>query len=220
VPPEDERTPAERARLAMIESQLKPCGIVDPATVAAFWAVPREAFVAPGREALAYIDKPQPVGNGRALLAPLSLGHLIEAARPRAGERVLLVGAATGYSAAVLARFDVTLTALESEPALAARARALLPPGVAVVEGPLETGWPAHAPFGLILIEGAIEETPTDLVAQLAEGGRLATILVGEDGVARAALGRKQAGQLHFECFADVSGAVLPPFAKAPVFTF
>lgn len=206
----------------MIDSQLKPCGIVSPRVVAAFFTVAREAFVDPARQGLAYVDAPQAIAPGRELLSPLSLGTLVEEAAPAADEHVLVVGTGTGYSAAILGELAGHVTALESDAALAARARALLAArqNVEVVEGSLEAGWPGGAPYTLILIDGAVQLVPDDLIAQLAEGGRLFAILIGSDGVARAAKGRKQAGVLRLEPFAEAAGALLPSFRKAPVFQF
>ncbi len=210
------------AREAMIDSQLKPCGVVDARIIAAFHAVPREAFVPADRRRLAYVDAPQPLPGGRALMTPLSLGLLLQAALPRAEDRALLVGAATGYAAALLAQLVQHVVALEEDPDLLALARVNLAavPGVELAAGPLEAGWAAGAPYSLILIDGAIEELAQPLVAQLAEGGRLTAIVHGSDGVARAALGRKQADQLQLVPFAEASAAVLPPFRKAPAFRF
>lgn len=206
----------------MIDSQLKPCGVVSPRTVGAFYAVAREDFVPPARRALAYVDAAQPLGNGRELMAPLSLGLLIENAAVRPGERVLIVGAVTGYSAAVLAAMGARVTALESEPALAAAARTALgaKSEIQVVEGPLEDGAPDGAPYDLILIDGAVELLPPDLIAQLAEGGRLVAIHHGSDGVSRAARGIKRAGIVPLEPFGEAAAALLPPFRRPDAFRF
>lgn len=210
------------AREAMIDSQMKPCGIVNPRNSAAFYAVPRENFVAPGREGLAYADAPQPLGNGREMLMPLSVGHLVESARLAAEDRVLVVGAGSGYLAAVAAELSGSVVALESDAALGVRARTNLAryPHVEVVEGPLAAGWPAGQPYTCILIDGAVQLLPPELIAQLAEGGRLAAIMVGDDGVPRAAIGRKRGGLLRLEPFAEAPGTVLAGFGKAPAFTF
>jgi protein-L-isoaspartate(D-aspartate) O-methyltransferase len=206
----------------MIDSQLKPCGVVSPRTVSAFYAIAREDFVPTGRRGLAYVDAAQPLGGGRELMAPLSLGLLVENADVEPGDRVLVVGAGTGYSAAILAAMGARVTALESDAALAAAARTALAGNmnVEVVEGPLEAGAPGGAPYDLILIDGAVELLPPDLIAQLAEGGRLVAILVGSDGVSRAARGLKRAGIAPLEPFGEAAGAVLPPFRKAPAFRF
>jgi protein-L-isoaspartate(D-aspartate) O-methyltransferase len=210
------------AREAMIDSQLKPCGIVSPRVVTAFYRVAREDFLPEGRRALAYVDAAQPLGSGRELLAPLSLGTLVEEAQPQPSDKVLIIGTGTGYSAAILAELAGSVTAVESVPELAAAARAALADRQAVrlVEGPLEDGAPDGAPYSLILIDGGVEILPDALIAQLAEGGRLFAILHGTDGVGRAAKGRKQAGILPLEPFAEAVGAILPPFRKAPAFRF
>jgi protein-L-isoaspartate(D-aspartate) O-methyltransferase len=210
------------AREAMIDSQLKPCGIVSRRVVAAFYTVAREDFLPVERQPLAYVDAAQPLGRGRELLAPLSLGTLIEDAQPQPADRVLVVGAGAGYSAAILAELAGDITALESDSELAASARLALAnrSNVRVVEGPLEAGAPGHPPYSLILIDGGVETLPAELVAQLAEGGRLVAILHGTDGVSRAARGRKQAGTLSLEPFAEAAGAVLPPFRRPPAFRF
>jgi protein-L-isoaspartate(D-aspartate) O-methyltransferase len=206
----------------MIDSQLKPCGVVSPRTVSAFFAVAREDFVPQVRRALAYVDAPQPLGGGRELLAPLSLGLLVENAAVQPGERALVVGAGTGYSAAILAHMGAKVTALESDSALAEAARGALGsnPNIQVVEGPLEGGAPAGAPYDLILIDGAVELLPPDLIAQLAEGGRLVAIQHGSDGVSRAARGLKRAGIVPLEPFGEAAASILPPFRRALVFRF
>lgn len=214
------------AREAMIDSQLKPCGVVSPRTVAAFFAVPREEYVPADRRGLAYVDTSQPLGQGREMMAPLSLGLLLESAQLRPGDRALVVGSGTGYSSALLAHMGAEVVALESDPALAARARTTLAADetagqrVALVEGPLEAGVPDRAPYSLILIDGAAETLPPGLIAQLAEGGRLLAILHGSDGVSRAAKGIMRAGIARLEPFAEAGAALLPPFGKAPAFRF
>lgn len=206
----------------MIDSQLKPSGVISSRLSAAFYAIAREAFVASGRRGLAYVDAPQPLGNGRELLTPLSLGLLLQHANVEPKDKVLVVGAATGYTAAVVAQLASSVVALEADASLAEAARTALSgvPGVSVVEGPLEKGWAEAAPYSLILIDGAVEQLPPELIAQLAEGGRLMAIVIGSDGVSRAARGVSHAGHLQLEPFAEAPGALLPSFGKAPAFQF
>jgi protein-L-isoaspartate(D-aspartate) O-methyltransferase len=217
-PSRDRRT--EAARLAMIESQLMPCGVVEPRLVAAFAAVPRERFVLPARRALAYVDAEQPLGDERAMMPPLTLGILLQALMPLGGERVLVVGAGTGYSAALLHHMGLNVTALEENPQLAAAARAELGPGARVVEGPLAEGWPADPAYDAMLIDGAVELVPEALASQLREGGRLVTVISGKDGVQRASLGRRVGGMTHFEPLAECGAPLLPGFARAHRFEF
>ncbi len=208
-------------RNAMVDSQLRPTGVNDPDVLAAFRAVPREAFVPEALRALAYVDEDLPIAPGRALVEPMVFAQLVQHAQPRAGDRALILPAASGYEAAVLARLAGQVTALESDPALAAAARRALAawaPGVELVEGELAQGWPAGAPYDLVIIAGAIERLPEALAGQLAEGGRLATVLVDERGVGRAALGRRAGGVLGFDPFLDVATIRLPGFERPPVF--
>lgn len=204
----------------MIESQLMPCGVVEPRLVAAFAAVPRERFVAPARRALAYVDAAQPLGEGRAMMPPLTLGILLQGLMPLGGERALVVGAGTGYSAAILRHMGLDVTALEESPALAEAARAALGADARVVEGPLAEGWPADPPYDLMLIDGAVEVLPEALAAQVRDGGRIAAVISGDDGVQRATLGRRVAGITHLEPLAECGAPLLPGFARAPRFEF
>ena len=209
----------ERMRRAMVASQLRPTGVNDAPVLDALGAVPRERFVPPAWRSLAYVDATVPLGHDRAMSQPVVLGRLLTEARPRAGERALVVGAALGYSAAVLAAIGLEVIALEEQAALAGEARIALGGVARVVEGPLNQGWASGAPYDLILIDGAVERVPDALPAQLREGGRLATAL-NERGVTRLAIGRRAGTGFGLACFADAEAASLPGFAPAPQFSF
>jgi protein-L-isoaspartate(D-aspartate) O-methyltransferase len=210
----------EHMRRAMIATQLRTTGTNDPRVLAAMGEVPRERFVPAGRAPLAYADALVPLKPGRDFNSPMALGRLLTEAAPAPGERALVVAAATGYAAAVLARLVGPVVALEEDAELAASARANLAGTEArLVEGPLAGGWSAQAPYDLILIDGAVEIVPDALVAQLAEGGRLAAGLV-ENGVTRLAIGRRAGEGFGMVPFADAAAAILPGFAKPRAFTF
>jgi len=207
-------------RRAMVASQLRTTGVSDPGVVAAMGAVPRERFVPPECAPIAYADFLVPLKEGRDLNPPMALGKLLTEARPRRGERALVVGAATGYAAAVLSRLVGPVTALEEDAELLAAARAALAGyEVKLVEGPLAKGWKKGAPYELILIDGAVEEVPKALIDQLADGGRLATGLI-DDRVTRLCLGRKAGDGFGLVAFADAAASILPGFAKPRAFTF
>jgi protein-L-isoaspartate(D-aspartate) O-methyltransferase len=207
-------------RRAMIASQLRTTGVDDPRVLAAMDAVPRELFVPEERNALAYADTMVPLGGGRALNPPMTIGRLLTEAAPRPGDRALVVGAATGYSAAVLARLVGSVVALEEDKALAARARAALAgSAIVVIEGVLAKGYAKGAPYDLILIDGAVEFVPDALIAQLRDGARLAAAILDE-GVARIATGRKAGEGFAMVSVADSAASVLPGFARARAFTF
>ena len=149
------------------------------------------------------------------------VGCLLTEAETRPGDRALVVGAGGGYSAAVLARLVAHVVALGELGALAAAGAAELAglANVQAVEGPLAEGWSAGAPYDLILIDGAVEFVPDALVAQLADGGRLATALI-EDGVTRLAIGRRAGDGFGAIAFADHAAAALPGFQRPRAFVF
>lgn len=206
----------EPMRRAMVASQLRTTGTNDPRVLAAMGEVPRERFMPAERLPLAYADALVPLKPGRDLNSPMALGRLLTEAAPRAGERALAVAVATGYAAAVLARLVGRCTAVEADEELAAAARRNLEGyEVDLVEGALAEG----GPYDLILIDGAVEHVPDDLVARLAEGGRLATGLL-ENGVTRLAIGRRAGEGFGLTAFADAATAILPGFAKPRAFRF
>jgi protein-L-isoaspartate(D-aspartate) O-methyltransferase len=204
------------ARAAMVESQLRPQGVTDAAVLGAMGTVPREAFLPPETRPLAYVDRAVLMGDGRFLPAPTVLGALLDQMMPVRGQKALVVGAGTGYSAAVLDAIGLQVVALESSAALADQARAN---GLEVVEGPLEDGCKKAAPYDQILIDGAVEYIPEAIVDQLANGGRLGTALV-DRGITRLVVGRKAAGAFGYLSLTDAGVPALPGFARPRAFTF
>lgn len=200
-------------RAAMVESQLRTSDVDDQRVIAAMAGVPREDFVPAERRAMTYVDRPIPLGNGRALNPPLVTGRLLTEAQVKGGDRVLLIGAATGYSAALLAALGAQVTAVEEEggPDLAAAAT--------VVRGSLPAGAPDGAPYDLLFIDGAVEEVPAALVQQLVDGARVVTGIV-DRGVTRLCSGRVAGGALGLASLADIEMVVLPGFAAPKRFTF
>src|SRR4249919_891713 len=163
------------AREAMVESQLRPQGVTDPSVLAAMGRIARERFLPAHTRPLAYVDRAVAIGEGRFISAPAVLGQLLTQMMPEVGQRALVVGAGTGYSAAVLAAMGLDVTAVESSAELVAAARELK---VKLVEGPLESGWANEAPYDQILIDGAVEQLPDAITDQLADGGRLGAAIV------------------------------------------
>jgi protein-L-isoaspartate(D-aspartate) O-methyltransferase len=210
----------EQMRRAMVASQLRTTGVNDPRVVAAMGAVARERFVPAERCALAYADTLVPVGHGRELNSPMALGRMLSEARLRGREKALVIGAATGYSAAVLARLAGSVTAVEEVPELAGFARkALAGTGVELIEGPLTEGHAAGAPYDFILIDGAVEHVPQAIVDQVADGGEFALALLDE-GVTRLSVGRVVGGAFGTTAVSDAAAAVLPGFEKPRGFSF
>lgn len=204
------------ARAAMVESQLRPQGITDQSVIAAFATIGRERFVPEASRALSYSDRSVPLGEGRALMPPAALAALIQAIEPVSGERALVVGAGSGYSAAVLAHLGMKVTAIDPSPALVALAAANR---VSVIDGKLTAGHADGAPYDVILIDGAVNAIPDKLVAQLADGGRLAAA-VGAGSVARLVIGTRSGDAFGVRSIGDASVPALPGFTRPRAFAF
>ena len=200
----------------MIDSQLRPVGVTDQAVLEAMGSVPREQFVPDEARPLAYTDRSVGLGGGRFLAAPSVTGQLLSQMAPAKGDRALVIGGGTGYAATLLAHIGCEVTAVESAPDLAARARQL---GITVVEGPLEAGHKAGAPYQLILIDGAVEYVPEPIIKQLADGGRLGTALL-ERNISRLIVGQKVAGAFGYLSVSDAGVAALPGFSRPRPFKF
>lgn len=208
-------------RHAMVASQLRTNAVSDVRVVAAMDTVAREAFLPAELASVAYRDTAVPLGHGRAQNVPIATGRLLTQAELRAEDRVLLIGAAGGYTAAVLAELVAEVVAVESDPSLASFARAALAntPAVTLVEGPLEAGHPGGAPYDVIVVDGAVEELPATLIEQVAVGGRIVAGIV-DRGVTRLSAGRRTAGGFGLLDFADIDCVTLPGFARPRTFTF
>ena len=216
------------ARKKMIENQLRTSGITDRRLLSVMAQIPRELFVPDDRKELAYIDEAHRLrtsGPARYLASAAPFARLVQLAEVNTDDHVLDVGCGTGYSAAVLGSLAARVTAIEPDAALAAAARANLASlgidNITVIEAPLEEGARAHAPFDVILIEGAVAEVPQALFAQLAdEEGRLVALIDcgGHLGVAHlyGRVGRDVAGRAVF----DTNIPDLPTPAGPTAFVF
>jgi protein-L-isoaspartate(D-aspartate) O-methyltransferase len=211
----------EEMRAAMVASQLRTSAVDDSRVIKVMGEVPRERFVPAASRAIAYYDREVPLGNGRAMNAPLASARLVNEAEILSTDRVLLIGAATGYTAAVIAGFAGSVVALEEDATLAAQAREALAgmANVTVAEGPLVAGWAQGAPYDAIVIDGGVEFVPEAIVQQARIDGRITTGVI-DRGVSRLAAGRRSEGGFGLADFADVDCVVLPGFAKPPTFQF
>ena len=208
-------------RDAMIVSQLRTCDVNDPKVLAAFRAIPREAFVPESQASTCYHDRAVPLATGRALNPPLVLGRMLVEALPRATDRALIIGGGMGYSAAVLAQLVGSVVMVESDAQLAAAATKALSiyPNITVIEGALPDGYAGGAPYDLILIDGAVEEVSAGVIEQMADDGRLLTGVM-EGAVGRLAIGRKAGDAFGLIDFADMEVTPLSAFQKARSFQF
>ena len=208
-------------RRAMVDSQLRTNAVSDPRVTAAIESVAREDFVPADRRATAYVDRAIPLSATRSMNPPLVTARLIVEAEIAPTDRVLVVAAASGYAAAVVAGLASTVVALESDAALAAEAKAQLKglPNVTVIAGDLAKGHAKGAPYDVILVDGAIEQVPDALIRQLAEKGRLAAAVM-DGGVSRLSIGYKAGAGFGLDPILDADAVALPGFAKPKVFSF
>jgi len=209
------------ARRHMVDGQVRTADVTDLRIISAMQDVPRERFVPPEAASLAYLDRAPTVGAGRCLLKPVVLAKLIQALELEPTDRILVVGCATGYAAAVLAHIAGQVVALEQDDKLTQAAQAVLAPqtNVTVAKGALVEGYAQGAPYDAILIDGAVEQVPDALRQQLKDGGKLACVL-GVPPHASAMLYRRSGDDLGGRAIFDAAAALLPGFAKARAFAF
>lgn len=215
------------ARSNMVDGQVRPNKVIDPRIIRAMRSIPRDRFVPPHLVSLAHADEDVPLGDGRALMEPMVIARLVQLARVREGDRVLVVGAGTGYGAALMAACGGQVMALEEDEALLAIARRALPGvamGIRIVVGPLAAGLAAGAPWDVILIEGAVRTIPPAIAVQLnPDGGRLVTVLAQGNGASggQGVLAEPvaNAGLRSLPAF-DCSTPLLRPLLPAPAFQF
>jgi protein-L-isoaspartate(D-aspartate) O-methyltransferase len=215
------------ARRMMVDGQIRPNDVTDLRLIAAFLEVAREHFLPPQQAELAYLEGDTPVGGGRpprVLLKPMVLAKLLQAAEIGASDRVLDVGATTGYSSALLARIAGSVVSLEEDAALSAMAAEIgrsapAAEKITFVNGALVDGWSARAPYDVIVVNGSTEIVPDRLCQQLADGGRLVCILGSGPG-STAMLYRKDDGDISGRALFDATAPLLPGFSKVPAFAF
>lgn len=186
------------ARRAMIDSQLRPSGVNEPWVLAAMASIPRENYVPENARAAAYTDRAVPLGQGRHLAAPLFYGLMLQEAAPSREDNALLIGDGNGYLAALLRPRVGSLDAIEPSRVKGRRGK---------------------YSYSLIVIDGAAEDLPDAIAAQLAEGGRLVTGLV-ERGITRLAAGRKAGGVLGLLPVIEIGIPQISEFAAAKRWSF
>ena len=187
------------ARRAMIDSQLRVSGVTEEFVLTAMNRALREDFVPAAARGHAYIDRAIPLGNGRALPAPLFHGRLLAEAAPASDDSVLLVSCGSGYLAALVQPLVGSLAVVDAADAAAMKQK--------------------KGGYTLLLIDGAIEELPEALAGQLAEGGRIVTGLVAR-GVTRLAAGRKLGGAVALQPLAEMGIPVLSEFTAPKRWSF
>ena len=212
------------ARYTMVQNQIRTNRVTDPKIIAAMSELPRERFAPDWARGIAYVDEDIPLNGGRYLTEPLTSALLLQAAEINADDVVLDVGCGTGYISAISARIASAVVALESDAELAARAVATLAElGIetaTIVVGPLREGWPAQAPYDVIVFGGAVSAIPAKIVGQLAQGGRMVVVVAEDKGLGCGTLLLRQGGTVSRRPIFEAAISVLPEFALEPTFRF
>lgn len=214
-------------RKNMVESQVRPSDVTDRRIIRAMLEIPREAFVPEGKRAIAYMDGSVALagsnGQRRELMAPRTLAKLIQAAEIDDGGTVLIIGAVSGYSAAIASKLAGRVVALECDPAFVSLAGQALEAGgasnVSCVAGPLPAGWQEGAPYDAIIIEGAVAFVPEALLQQLKDGGRLVAIL-GQGASGKAVVWTRIDGTFGSQEVFDAASLFVPGFKPVTEFAF
>ncbi len=234
------------ARRAMVDGQIRTNDVTDLGLLAAMLEIPREAFVPAQIAPLAYLDRDLPLNarhkglpddedfsgaDGptpaerqlRWLIKPAVLARLIQAAAPQPHDRALVIGAGTGYSAAILSRLAAAVTALEEDVALARRAQSIVSQlgigHVTIATGALDAGWAASAPYDVILLDGGVELVPQPLFDQMGGDGRLAAV-IRQGAVGKGTVFVSDKGAVSGRVIFDAMAPPLPGFARPPAFVF
>ncbi|WP_096702122.1 protein-L-isoaspartate O-methyltransferase [Magnetospirillum sp. 15-1] len=213
------------ARFNMVENQIRTNKVHDLQVSGAISSTPREAFLPKAMRGFAYVDEDVSIGGGRFLIEPLVLARLLQAAGVRSTDVALVIGDATGWASAVLAKLVSTVVVLESDTDLAGRAtQALSDQGidnVAYVTGDMAAGYSAQAPYDVIVYAGAVGEIPAGLCRQLSDGGRLVAVVdSGTKGAGKVVQVVRVGDTFGRRPLFDASTPYLPGMAPKPGFVF
>ncbi|WP_113911827.1 protein-L-isoaspartate O-methyltransferase family protein [Roseovarius dicentrarchi] len=209
-------------RTMMVDTQVRPADVTKFPIIDAMLSVPREAFVPRALREAAYVGENVDLGGGRVVLEPRTLAKMLDALDIRGDDLVLDIGAALGYSSAVIAHMAEAVVAVEEDEALAAEAQTLLQENgadnVIVHTGALTEGAAAHGPYDVIVIQGAVEQVPDALIDQIKDGGRIACLFL-EGALGAVRIGYKAGGQMTWRFAFNAGAPVLPGFQKQAAFT-
>lgn len=213
-----------QARQNMVDGQLRPNRVTNPALLNAVSEIPRERFLPPELQRVAYIDDDIPLPNGRAMLEPLVVCRLIQATDPKPSDVALDIGCGTGYTSALLSRLTSTVFGIDSDDGLVQQASgnlaALGADNVVIAARQMAEGWAEHRPYDVIVVGGAVEVLPEALLDQLAEGGRLVAVVSNGQTFGTARLYRKIGGAVSSRPLFDAGCRLLPGFARPQQFVF
>ncbi len=210
---------ATKARKAMVDSQLRPNAVEQKWILSAMADIARESYVPDEFRNLAYMDRSVPLGNGRYIPPALTSALMLQKANISTDDKVLFIGATSGYNAMITAQRAVTVVALDNEIGINNGADNIIQ-----VQGPLHLGAADHAPYDVVIIEGAVEQVPQTIIEQIAEGGRLICGL-SKGKISHLCIGYKRGGSAALVAFMECeiekfTGQAAVGFEKEKEFSF
>ena len=213
------------ARKNMIDGQIKTNKVTDPTLIKALQSVPREKFVPRHLQNIAYIDEDIALGNGRYLPEPMVLARLIQQAAPSKDDLALDIGCGTGYSTALLGHLASTVVGIEQSIEMAEQADTLLHDldicnAVVIQQKDLRAGYPQQGPYNIILINGSVPAVPEAIKKQLAEGGRLVTVLSDKGHMGTAVMITRSGDNFSTQILFDAATPTLAGFERTKSFEF
>lgn len=211
------------AREAMVDSQVRTADVTRYSVIDAMSEIPRELFVPKARREVAYAEAEFPLAPGRAMPTPRTLAKMLDAAGIGHSDLVLELAPGTGYSTAIIARMAAAVVAIEPDPRLAAQATETLQRleaiNAVVSGGDPAAGDPAHGPYDVIFVNGAVERLPEALTDQLKDGGRLLAIFL-ERGVGQCRVVLRVGDTTAVRYAFDATAPLIPGFETKRVFAF
>ncbi len=212
------------ARANMVESQIRPNKVTDPALILALATLPREQFVPIERRSLAYVDEDLSLGDGRYLMEPMVLARLIQIAAPQPEDIAMVLACGTGYAVAVLAQLCETVIGIESNPDLVERSSSTLVnlgiDNAMIFQGAPQNGYPKQAPYNVTLFDGGISAIPDTIMSQCAEGGRIVGVVKSSSPMGRATLATSFGGVISTREMFDAQIPMLPELVREEAFSF
>lgn len=210
-------------RETMVDTQVRPSDVTKFPIIDAMLRIPREVYVPDEKVEAAYAGDNIDLGDNRVILEPRTFSKMLDALNLQRTDVVLDLGCAYGYSAAVLADMVEAVVAVEEDPDMAREAVSVLADqgvdNAAIVESRLAEGAPKHSPYDAILLEGAAEQVPDAILAQLKDGGRIA-VLFSEGALGVVRIGFKIDGNVTWRFDFNAGAPVVPGFERARDFVF
>jgi protein-L-isoaspartate(D-aspartate) O-methyltransferase len=206
-------------RINMLDSQIKPFSVINDRILNAFDSVAREEYIPAERRSLAYLGGDLPMGGGRFMLEPAVHARLLQEVHISPEMKVLDIGCMSGYSTAIISHLTNHVIGVDTVEWIA-QAKNLAHQSLEFTAGALDTGAPLNGPFDVIVLNGAVQQIPDELLAQLKEDGVIATFWRGVRNQGHAVIYHKHNGALHEQILFDAFVPVLPGFEKHEGFIF